>query len=133
MNTYHYSVRELRWSTETRSVTAHTLEDAQEKIAEDKYHSDSEHADTDYEDDFYEAGEDTQTTVFGWDELQDETIYPIVVLHQDIIFTLNKFEDIADGRRLDWLRDDLRKHICGESTMYTYISPEALTKVMGEK
>ena len=132
MKTYKYSVRELRWSLEYRLVTAKTFEDAQAKIAENKYHSDSEHEDTEYEEDFYEAGEDIQTTVGGWDELQDETIYPIVVLHQDIIFTLNNIGDISAGRgRLDWLRDDLRKHVCGESTNYTYLSPEALNKVIG--
>ena len=132
MENYNYTVKELVWSLEYRSITAKSLADAKSKIAEDHYHEDStcDNRDNNHAD--YHAGEGTLSVVGGWDELQDETIYPIIVLHRSAMFMLNSYFDIFDNNtELRRLPHDLRKHVRGESTMYTYLSPEALTKVMG--
>jgi len=132
MNKYIYSVKELRWSIETRSITANTLAEAKNKIAEDKYHRDSNHEDEEYSDEEYTKGENTDSIVDGWNELQDETIYPIIVLHRNTMFTINTYNDIyeSDIKEIRFLPDDLRKHLNGEPTQYTYISPKVLTKIM---
>ena len=126
MTQFNYVIYEPHWHKEYRCVDADSLEDAKAKVADDRYCGDHQDDELFYESiDFGKRDNAKMLDLIEWDVTDDTSHYPIVVLHQNLIFTLNGPDDIQKGQDtgLRGLRQDLEHFLQGKKAKFTYVKP----------
>ncbi len=126
MAQFNYVIYEPYWHKEYRCVDADSLEDAKAKVADDRYCGANEDDDLFHESlDFDKRNNTEMLDLIEWDVIDDTSHYPIVVLHQNLIFTLNGPDDVLKGQAtgLRDLRLDLEHFLQGKKAKFTYVKP----------
>lgn len=133
MAVYTYTIRELQWHEESRSIPANSLAEAKAKVAEDIYHIDSTVEDTECFAGDYKVGEAIPEGYLEpqWDVIDEPEHYPVIILCKEHMFTAAGPRDLIEMSHSNFYNpiNDFRCYATGKKTRFTYIKPQKLAQL----